>query len=446
LAAGFATADITPPVGYSMWGSLYPQVSTGTTDPLYVKVMTLRQGQTRGALVICDLGYVSRSVTEPARRLSAERTGIPPENIVICATHTHGGPEYDGTLRDLRHDAVLRVQGEDPLEPINYSKQLVQQIADTVQAAAAAERPVTIASVVAEQLNLSFNRRFHMRDGSVRFNPGKRNPDIIRPAGPIDPELPWILFCDARTDEPIGSLTVFAMHVATFYKNNTWGADYPGVLQRELNNHFGDRFVSLFGQGTCGDINHIDVSNNEPQNGATEPIRIGQTLAATLLTALPNLHRAAEPAFKMRSQIVEAPLQSMTPEQVKQAYEVLSREPRAVSFLERVEAWKVLNTRRLHEEHGETFPMEVNALRLAPQIAVVSLPEEIFVEIGLEIKRRSPFSQTLVISMAHDLDFYVPTRKAFAEGSYEIVTSCIEPGSGEMLVEAAVSLLEELAQ
>jgi hypothetical protein len=396
-------------------------------------------------LVICDLGYVSRAVTDPARRLAAERSGIPAANVVICATHTHGGPEYDGTLRDLRHDAALRANGEDPLEPINYRKVLVRRISETVRKAAESERPAKISSVLAHQPDLSFNRRFHMRDGSVRFNPGKMNPEILRPAGPIDTELPWILFHDVTTDEPLGSLSVFAMHVATFHKNSTWGADYPGVLQRKLSERFGDRFVSLFGQGTCGDVNHIDVSSKEPQDGGTEPIRIGSTLAATLLAALPDVRPATAPALAALSRTVQAPLQSITPAQVKQAYDVLSGDPRRVSFLERVDAWKVLNTRWLREEHGETFPMEVNVARLTPEIAIVCLPQEIFVEIGLEIKRRSPFPQTLVVSMAHDLDFYVPTEKAFAEGSYETVTSSVKPGSGEMLVEVAVSLLKELA-
>ena len=74
----------------------------------------------------------------------------------------------------------------------------------------------------------------------------------------------------------------------------------------------------------------------------------------------------------------------------------------------------------------------------------MGLPGEIFVELGLAIKRRSPFKTTIVIELCNDAPGYLPTRKAFVEGSYETVNSRIESGGGEALVEAAVELLEAL--
>jgi hypothetical protein len=78
-------------------------------------------------------------------------------------------------------------------------------------------------------------------------------------------------------------------------------------------------------------------------------------------------------------------------------------------------------------------------------VAIVGLPGEIFVELGLAIKRASPFATTLVVELCNDDPAYVPTRKAFSEGSYETVNSLVAPGGGEMLVETAVRLLQELA-
>jgi neutral ceramidase len=79
-------------------------------------------------------------------------------------------------------------------------------------------------------------------------------------------------------------------------------------------------------------------------------------------------------------------------------------------------------------------------------VAVVGLPGEIFVELGLAIKKASPFPLTMVIELCNDAPGYVPTAKAFKEGSYETVNSRVQPGGSEKLVEAARRLLKELAE
>ena len=88
---------------------------------------------------------------------------------------------------------------------------------------------------------------------------------------------------------------------------------------------------------------------------------------------------------------------------------------------------------------------EVQVLRLNRDTAIVTLPGEIFVDLGLAIKKNSPFKHTLIIELANDNPAYIPTDKAFKEGSYETINSRIEPGGGEKIVEAATQLLKELA-
>ena len=114
---------------------------------------------------------------------------------------------------------------------------------------------------------------------------------------------------------------------------------------------------------------------------------------------------------------------------------------RKVPFLERVRAYTIMD---LQARSGETLPMEVQVFRLGSEVAIVGLPGEVFVDLGLAIKKASPFPTTLVIELAQDAPGYVPTRKAFQEGSYETVNSRILPGGGEMLLEAAVQTLNEL--
>ena len=160
---------------------------------------------------------------------------------------------------------------------------------------------------------------------------------------------------------------------------------------------------------------------------------------------MPALKPVATPRLAVRSTRVPIPLIDVTAEQVTQARDVFYRKVKPnPEFMLLVESWRTLNTHTLRARDGATLQDEVQAIQLGEDLALVTLPHEVFVELGMEIKRRSPFRQTLVLSLANDIDFYVPTRKAFAEGSYEVTTSSYQPGGGELLVEGAVKLLEEL--
>src|SRR5262249_12721322 len=155
---------------------------------------------------------------------------------------------------------------------------LTERIVEAIVQAQADVGPVDLLSGVVAQRGLSFNRRFHMRDGSVRFNPGKLNPDIVRPAGPVDPAVGIVLLDSSANGRSRAALTVFSLHLDTV-GGTEYSADYPFYVERHLCQDLGNDFVSLFGNGTCGDINHIDVTNSLPQKGQEEAGRIGAALA-----------------------------------------------------------------------------------------------------------------------------------------------------------------------
>jgi hypothetical protein len=167
-------------------------------------------------------------------------------------------------------------------------------------------------------------------------------------------------------------------------------------------------------------------------------------LADTVIAELPKL-KAAAPSLAVKNALVECALQRFTPDQIEKAK---GRMPligtRELTFLEQVEANKITDVERIAREiDGNILPLEVQVLRLSDEVAIVTLPGEVFVELGLAIKRASPFRTTLVIELANDNPAYIPTKKAFAEGSYETVNSRVVSGSGEQLVETAIRLLKE---
>jgi neutral ceramidase len=438
LTAGLAVIDITPPVGYRMSGYFSERLSTGTSNPLHAKAIVLCQGDTSAALVFCDIIGLSLDVSSRVRRIAAKRTGIPAENILIAATHSHTGPLYFGALREHFHDLAIAEHGSDPCEKVDYSSELVKKIVKVITQADTEAEPVRLKAGIAEQQNLSFNRRFYMKNGTVRFNPGVMNPDIVRPAGPIDPEVGIVFFNRAEGGGPNTALVNFTLHLDTV-GGTQYAADYPFYIEQSLRQEYGDDFVLLFGTGTCGDINHIDVKNTE----RLKTDFIGNNLAQTVKSKAGSLENVDNPSLAVLSETVHVPLQKFGPDKVAWARESIKKVGTSeLLFLEQVEAYKILACRM---RPGDTIGLEVQVFRLSSDVAVVGLPGEVFVDLGLAVKQASPFENTLIIELCQDAPGYIPTRKAFAEGSYETVNSRIAPGGGEVMAEAAIRLLKELA-
>jgi sugar phosphate isomerase/epimerase len=437
LVAGIAVIDITPPDGYRMSGYFRERLSTGTLNPLKAKAIVLRQGKESAALVFCDIIGISPDASSRARVQAFQKTGIPIENILITATHTHTGPLYFGALRKHFHDIAVAEHGYDPREKVDYASELVTKIVETIKQADSKAKAIRLEAGVAEQRGLSFNRRFHMKDGSVRFNQGVLNPDIVHTAGPIDPDVGIVFFRDANNSSVVSAIVNFALHLDTV-GGTKYAADYPFYLEESLREQYGNDFVLLFGTGTCGDINHIDVTKKE----RLKTDYIGKTLAETVKAKTEYLKTITEPALTVRSEIVQVPLQSYGPEKVAWAQKNIKKVGTGeLSFLKQVEAYKIL---AVEMRRGETIPLEVQVFRISRDVAVVGLPGEVFVDIGLAIKHASPFPTTLVIELCQDAPGYIPTKKAFSEGSYETVNSRIAPGGGEMMLKAAVRLLKAL--
>ncbi|HEX7904497.1 MAG TPA: hypothetical protein VF487_11505 [Chitinophagaceae bacterium] len=406
-------------------------------DPLHVKAVVLRQGTKEIALVECDIIRVSNEWTDPVRKLVSLKTGIAYENICIAATHNHMGLPF---------------------------KDLQPAIIKAVTIAQANLKQVKLSSAVGQQFNVSFNRRYFMKDGSVVFNPMFLNPDIVRPAGPIDAEVGIVMFNDAVTNKPTTAFINFPLHpdivkeYGAMYQQtgvgsrNSVSADYPYWIETALKKDFGATFNSMFFLGCCGNINHWDFSKPGPQSGhKTKSKEVGDSLYNSIRRALP-VAKAEIPSLASRSRILQVPLQTITPEDVAWAKALNvstlsgnSEEPgERKKFLDNVKRTRILFLDELKQKGIVSLPIDVQVFRLSNNTAIVTLPGEFFVEYGLMIKNLSPFDNTLVVEMANNGVNYVPTKKAFSQGGYEVENSRLAPGGGEMLAETAIQMLKEL--
>jgi neutral ceramidase len=441
LKIGAAEVDITPPVGFRMAGYFDERFSTGVHDPLHAKAIVLRQGSEEIVLAFCDLLGLSLNVTTNARAQASRQTGIAVSNIMICATHAHTGPQFDDTREYYFHQAAVAKYGNDPHETVDYPALLIERLVKVIAAAQADLKPAELSVGIAQQTGLNFNRRYWMKNGTVRFNPGLQNPDTVRPAGPVDHDVGILLARVPGAKEPFAGMTTFAVHSDTV-GGTLYSADYEYYLEQTLREAFGEDYISAFGLGTCGDVNHIDVTKKELLKGFSQSARIGRTLGRTVVGASRHLRTINEPLLAVRSATITGALQEVSPEQLAKAQAMVDRmgDPKT-DFFAKVAAVKTLDL----ASRGATVPLEVQVIRLDAETVMVCLPGEIFTELGLAIKHGSPFKKTIVITICNDRPSYVPTERAFSEGSYEVSNARVKPGTGETMVATALDLLRELS-
>jgi neutral ceramidase len=436
LQVGAAAVKIDPLPGTPVAGYYSPRGAKDVLDSLYAKALVIEYDTTKVAIVTCDLISLPRGIVEKARKAIELRTGIPGANVMIHATHTHTGP------------AVPRESSRDQLDgganelAQRYALELPEKLAESVALAMKRMDSAFVFEGISQEDRLSFNRRFNMKDGSVSWNPAKRNPNIIKPAGPIDPAVNVIYF-EGLKNKPLATFVNFALHPDTV-GGELISADYPGQLARLMSDYKGDGMVTLFANGCCGNINHRNIEWLDGQKGPTESKRIGTLLAAATLKAFPTL-KSVDPAqggLRSRSKMVALPLAKITPDEITKAKEVIAgmKSGGKSTFMEQVKAYQVMD---VIGRDGKPWEVEVQVITLGDRLAWVSLPGEIFVELGLAIKKDSPFANTSMVELANGSIGYIPNKSAYPEGNYEVISARCAEGSGEILVETALNLLKK---
>lgn len=435
LHAGAAQVIITPPQGAPMAGYYSNRAATGVHDDLHAKAIVFEKDGVKVTLVACDMVSIPRPIVDEARSQIQRTLNIPPSHVMISATHSHTGPVI------LGGPSRYNLEGEMKEIAVKYTAELPGKIAEAAQKANAALSPVRIRSGIGREDSLAFNRRFHMKNGTVGWNPGKLNPNIVRPAGSIDGSVP-VVFVESTSGKPVAAYVNYAVHLDTF-GGTQYSADYAYPLGKILSAAKGNDLLTLFTIGTAGNINHIDVSTKAPQKGAEESARIGAVLAAEVLKTVKQAPLVDVSDIRVSTKTLKLQLPEIRPGQVEWARKIAVTfgKPNAAPFNDLVRAFKIIETA---ERKGKLLDAEVQVIALGNQIAFAALPGEIFVELGMTIKNGSPFPQTIIPELANGSVGYVPDRKAYAQGAYEVESARCAVGSGELMVDSAIQQLIDL--
>jgi hypothetical protein len=219
MRVGFGRSDITPQVGKTL-GSVAPRVMTGVHDPLWASACVIDDGGAAPiALVGVDVGVVHRETVAKARTRIARETGIPAENVLVSASHTHTG----GASLSLSNAVA------DP----EYAERVADGIVAAVTQAWERRSECEIGSGIGRVSGIHFNRRFVMRDGTEVTHPGKMHPEIVRPSGPVDPRVNVLAVRtpDARLT---GVVVSFGCHCTVVEGASEYSADYVYWMREHL--------------------------------------------------------------------------------------------------------------------------------------------------------------------------------------------------------------------
>lgn len=432
---GRAKVVITPPVGSVIGNSYGITVSTGVSSDVHAKAVVFELDGAKAALVACDMISLHPPIVRRTRELIAARTSVAPDRVILAATHCHAGPQTHPMLYALPGGEAQQLSAK-------FVEDLPGLIAESVRLAEADLRPARLFVGRGREDTISFNRRFLLRDGTVKMNPGRQNPAIVRPMGPIDPEV-GVVYAESADGAPLVTIVNFALHVAVVGGSKV-SADYPHTLAQVLARVKGDAMLTLFINGMSGNINHSDVSGARQLSGEPEAARIGSILAAAVLKTYRHLRPVTPTVLHAVSRPVSVPTPPVpSAAEVEQARALIRGHGKGAPFPQVIQAWRTIDLAE-YSPDGR-WPSEVQAITFGRDLALVGYPGDSFVELGLAMKQNSPFEYTFVSEQsANGSISYIPNEKAFPEGSYEVDSARVAPGGGEVLATAAIRLLTEL--
>ncbi|MBI3667846.1 MAG: hypothetical protein HY236_16715 [Acidobacteria bacterium] len=476
LRAGIGRGIITPPLGMTMAGYAGREgVAKDIDEDLTATALLLDDGSQRAAIVSLDLAFTPGSLTADIRGALGSVWRIPPSHILLNCSHTHSGPTFDAFQYD-----------DDPQQDqmrSNYARQLVEKMAGLGTEVELALKPARVGTATGEA-RIGIHRREVDGTGDVILGEN--------PSGPVDHEV-RVIRIDDLSGRPMGVVFSHGCHTVTMGpKSLCWSPDYVGPARRVLESNL--RCLSMFLQANAGDINPItgigaaeDNTNEKNRLGwmlggealkvhstiYTESIRGPRTFFGTLAKAsiYPRLPLPEEPDSSLVVKEIPCKLQLQALPSLEVARQLDTQCRADVAALRKEGASEArLNVARRYvhwstalldaatQQREPFLDSTIQVLRIG-DLVLAAFPGETFSTLGMEVKRGSPFKNTLFMGYSNGCVCYIPTRDAFpSEGwsvlkryhvpdmlfpAYKVPTS-LHPGTGEMIVDKTVELLKEI--
>ena len=405
-------------------GGIGPGKATGQEGELRATAVVIARSHfERVALVSCDVLFVTRDFVDRALERIEKQTGIPPANVLVSATHTHHAPST----------AVIHGYGRDETFVRRVEDAIVKSVCDA-DAKRSARGDAEFLFRLGEEKTVGRNSRLMLKDNTIYWV-GSMD-DAVRPTGPFDPQLPVLAFRTAGSDKLLALLYNHSTHTIGTRKGAVRSPGFYGLAAQELEAEIGG--VCCFLEGASGSTHNL--------GGVTTAQAVDRLKAAVkdaLSKATPRrvdrlVSRKRPFRFKVRT------FDEATEDEKVVSY-CRKRAPQQADFT--IGVFRAMRA-TLAPEQGKQRETSLQVVLLG-DVAIVGVPAEYFTGLGMEIKKRSPFPNTVVAELANDWIGYLPDREAHDLGGYQTWTgfhSYAEPGTGERVADEAVEMLKDLAR
>ena len=457
--AGYAKTDITPPLGVFMPGYYKDRRAKEILDPLEVVCVAFSDGKTRAVVMQLDTEAISDYVADGMRDAVVKATGLDRNAIILHASHTHDGGHL-AMKQKMGSSSIGR--GEDVISE-TYRRMAITRVADAAVNALADLKPAKLSYQRSVARRISFGRRYLMKDGKVRTNPGVNNPDIDKPYGPPADEEVQVLRIDCEGAKPICVIN-FQTH-PDVVGNETITADWPGLTRTVFEAATLGKTRCIVLNGTQGDVNHVNVMPrpgernglkrdfDDVDRGYDHAWHMANVLAGSALSVWMKCipMEAGEVRFATIDVRVPANKAKKGDEKdLKWAEKVWSMHQ---SGKDAELPWKgmeltteVARARRIinMSKHADHHDLPLWGISIGKSVAFGAFPGEPFNDIGKEVKKSSPFTMTMLTCLSNGSRGYFPFSDAYKTGGYESATSPFGPSVADDLIAGQLKLMNSL--
>ncbi len=455
LRAGAAQIDITPVAGTHLAGAIgVHRPARLALDPLNTRALVFESGGRRLGLVALDVTIITEEYSDAIRSRVADTSDIEPNALMVHATQTHSAPTVGDLMVDPDFegipDELSWVGGGDAA----YSAMAAERSADAVTLACERLEPVEIGAASGIEGRFAFNRRAVRQDGTVGMPP-RHWPDRLGPTwiryieGPTDPEVG--VMCIRGDDLGMRAMLVnHTCHPVHSFPTLSVSADWPGAWAAELQQSYGPDCVPVVTNGACGNINPWPPFEPEYANDQS---LMGRGLAETTRNVVETIEFSGAATLDWSVHHLPIPIRDLTDEELCWAREILDENPTPAlveGHTDRVTSdWSIaasIWSVHLMRQRSPMLDYEIQILRIG-DVAIVGLPGEPFVELGLAIKLASPTVPTWIAHCTTQYVGYIPPAAALARGGHEADTrywAKLAPQAFDMIRDAATDLLAEV--
>ncbi len=440
LKVGYARVNITPPMGVNIAGYFKVRIADGVLDELEACAVAVGSGDTTALLMTVDHCGVTKDFLNEWRENIEKATGVPKEAIFIHSTHTHTGPILMKTIAN----------------PLNrqYESFIATRVVDVATFAISDMKDAKMGIGTGEAKNVAFIRRYRMKDGTVKTNPGVNNPDIVAPIGITDESVHVVRFDRDGAESVV--LVNFANH-PDVVGGNKISADWPGMTRRCVEKAIDNTKCICF-NGAQGDVNHVNVHPkagdfNDMFNdfdgcsrGYGHARHIARVVAGAVMSVYDKVEYLETDSVKYMQKIVEIPSNKPSPEELPLAHKYNDLHKAGRDDLIPYEAMMlttvVANAARVVrlENAPDTFPMLFSAISIG-DVALFGVPGEPFNGVGRGLKTAEGWKMVIPCCLTNSSEGYFPMIDSYDEGGYEARSSSFKAGVAERIIDEGKEIL-----